>query len=203
MDLKLTRGTDPPPTGSTIVPAPRKKLDSEFNDEENKLEMADTQAEIILSLRFPRTHLLHYSIRQATIGDLEQFYDSFNALRAHARKVLKKTVSSLQSIVDQTGYVAHTTYAPYVDEGPNVAVAFMANLSSTRDAPGRTFDFDAETKIDAIRSVIIICIFLTPKAQTVPTEEKEKIIAFLQSEKEKILSRERIKDLADSYLGMK
>ncbi|GJY48741.1 hypothetical protein Tco_0438697 [Tanacetum coccineum] len=30
--------TDPPPTGSTIVPAPRKKLDSEFNDEENKLE---------------------------------------------------------------------------------------------------------------------------------------------------------------------
>ncbi|GKC66299.1 retrovirus-related pol polyprotein from transposon TNT 1-94 [Tanacetum coccineum] len=41
--------TDPPPTGSTIVPGPRKKLDSEFNDEENKLEMADTQAEIILS----------------------------------------------------------------------------------------------------------------------------------------------------------
>ncbi|GJX17515.1 hypothetical protein Tco_0218347 [Tanacetum coccineum] len=30
--------TDPPPTGSTIVPAPRKKLDSEFNDEEFKLE---------------------------------------------------------------------------------------------------------------------------------------------------------------------
>ncbi|GKC08845.1 hypothetical protein Tco_1000455 [Tanacetum coccineum] len=40
--------TDPPPTGSTIVPAPRKKHDSEFNEEENKLEMADTQAEIIL-----------------------------------------------------------------------------------------------------------------------------------------------------------
>ncbi|GJW52516.1 retrovirus-related pol polyprotein from transposon TNT 1-94 [Tanacetum coccineum] len=41
--------TDPPPTGSTVVPAPRKKLDYEFNEEENKLEMADTQAEIILS----------------------------------------------------------------------------------------------------------------------------------------------------------
>ncbi|GJR77612.1 hypothetical protein Tco_0089977 [Tanacetum coccineum] len=39
--------TDPPPTDSTIVPAPRKKLDSEFSEEENKLEMADTQAEII------------------------------------------------------------------------------------------------------------------------------------------------------------
>ncbi|GJQ90806.1 hypothetical protein Tco_0001945 [Tanacetum coccineum] len=41
--------TDPPPTDSTVVPAPSQKLDSEFNEEENKLEMADTQAEIILS----------------------------------------------------------------------------------------------------------------------------------------------------------
>ncbi|GKB49793.1 retrovirus-related pol polyprotein from transposon TNT 1-94 [Tanacetum coccineum] len=41
--------TDPPPTDSAAVPAPRKKLDSEFSEEENKLEMADTQAEIILS----------------------------------------------------------------------------------------------------------------------------------------------------------
>ncbi|GKF37955.1 hypothetical protein Tco_0114713, partial [Tanacetum coccineum] len=49
MDLHLTLITDPPPTGSTIVPAPGKKLDSEFNEEEKKLEMSDTQAEIILS----------------------------------------------------------------------------------------------------------------------------------------------------------
>ncbi|GJT33803.1 hypothetical protein Tco_0924222 [Tanacetum coccineum] len=41
--------TDPPLTDSAAVPAPRKKLDSEFSEEENKLEMADTQAEIILS----------------------------------------------------------------------------------------------------------------------------------------------------------
>ncbi|GJS67701.1 hypothetical protein Tco_0682266 [Tanacetum coccineum] len=46
--------TDPPPANSTVMPAPRKKLDSEFNDEENKLEMADTQAEIILSQGLPR-----------------------------------------------------------------------------------------------------------------------------------------------------
>ncbi|GJT71152.1 retrovirus-related pol polyprotein from transposon TNT 1-94 [Tanacetum coccineum] len=46
--------TDPPATDSTIVPAPRKKLDSEFSEEENKLEMADTQAEIILSQGLPR-----------------------------------------------------------------------------------------------------------------------------------------------------
>ncbi|GKB53285.1 hypothetical protein Tco_0904038, partial [Tanacetum coccineum] len=36
--------TDPPPANSTVMPAPRKKLDSEFNDEENKLEMADTSS---------------------------------------------------------------------------------------------------------------------------------------------------------------
>ncbi|GKD90557.1 hypothetical protein Tco_1366064 [Tanacetum coccineum] len=35
--------TDPSPSDSTIMPAPRKKLDSEFNEEENKLEMADTR----------------------------------------------------------------------------------------------------------------------------------------------------------------
>ncbi|GJR67109.1 hypothetical protein Tco_0013174 [Tanacetum coccineum] len=46
--------TDPPPTESAAVPAPRKKLDSEFSEEENKLEMADTQAEIILSQGLPR-----------------------------------------------------------------------------------------------------------------------------------------------------
>ncbi|GJT70799.1 hypothetical protein Tco_1030085 [Tanacetum coccineum] len=46
--------TDPPPTDSAVVPAPREKLDSEFSEEENKLEMADTQAEIILSQGLPR-----------------------------------------------------------------------------------------------------------------------------------------------------
>ncbi|GJW96391.1 hypothetical protein Tco_0178199 [Tanacetum coccineum] len=35
--------TDPPPTDSAAVPAPREKLDSEFSEEENKLEMADYQ----------------------------------------------------------------------------------------------------------------------------------------------------------------
>ncbi|GJT25254.1 retrovirus-related pol polyprotein from transposon TNT 1-94 [Tanacetum coccineum] len=55
--------------------------------------------------------------------------------------------------------IMEDAYDSDVDEGPNAAVAFMANLSSTR---------------------------------------KEKSIAFLQSEKEKILSEK--KDLADSYL---
>ncbi|GJT94473.1 hypothetical protein Tco_1089991 [Tanacetum coccineum] len=59
--------TDPPPTGSTIVPAPRKKLDSEFNDEENKLELADTQAEIIPQSSLSPTTSSTYSIRQSLL----------------------------------------------------------------------------------------------------------------------------------------
>ncbi|GJW35097.1 retrovirus-related pol polyprotein from transposon TNT 1-94 [Tanacetum coccineum] len=65
--------TDPPPTDSTVVPAPRKKLDSEFNEEENKLEMADTQAEIILSQGSCRT------IQQRK-EDLFDKYERFRAI---------------------------------------------------------------------------------------------------------------------------
>ncbi|GJU05280.1 retrovirus-related pol polyprotein from transposon TNT 1-94, partial [Tanacetum coccineum] len=65
--------TDPPPTDSTIMPAPRKKLDSEFNEEENKLEMADTQAEIILSQGSGRT-------LQQRKEDLFDEYERFRAI---------------------------------------------------------------------------------------------------------------------------
>ncbi|GJW38614.1 hypothetical protein Tco_0064459 [Tanacetum coccineum] len=58
--------TDPSPSDSTIMPAPRKKLDSEFNEEENKLEMADTQAEIILSQGLPR-HIFNNKGRKICI----------------------------------------------------------------------------------------------------------------------------------------
>ncbi|GJR05472.1 hypothetical protein Tco_0528456 [Tanacetum coccineum] len=61
--------TDPPPTDSAAVPAPREKLDSEFSEEENKLEMADTQAEIILSQGF-LGQIFTTSIKQALKGDL-------------------------------------------------------------------------------------------------------------------------------------
>ncbi|GJS33068.1 hypothetical protein Tco_0531450 [Tanacetum coccineum] len=46
-------------------------------------------------------------------------------------------------------------YDSDVDEGPNAAAAFMANLSSTRDAPGRNLDSDAETELMTIRSPYI------------------------------------------------
>ncbi|GKF29883.1 hypothetical protein Tco_0096225 [Tanacetum coccineum] len=61
--------TDPPPTDSAAVPAPREKLDSEFNDEENKLKMADTQAEIILSQGLPR-HIFNILNQTSTAKEI-------------------------------------------------------------------------------------------------------------------------------------
>ncbi|GJX78380.1 hypothetical protein Tco_0325191 [Tanacetum coccineum] len=145
-------------------------------------------------------------------------------------------------------------YDSDVDEGPNAAVAFMANLSSTSATnnsvnevhsndnqifdnvdyqlnqemhQGEHLDSDAETEIDD-NTIPYHQYLLDIEAQNVPTETgtspsvskrnkrnaelvhekrllkihsisgKEKSIAFLQSEKEKILSEK--KDLADSYL---
>ncbi|GJS80238.1 hypothetical protein Tco_0730119 [Tanacetum coccineum] len=51
------------------MPAPRKKLDSEFNEEENKLEMADTQAEIILSQGLPR-HIFNILNQTSTAKEI-------------------------------------------------------------------------------------------------------------------------------------
>nr|GEX74093.1 hypothetical protein [Tanacetum cinerariifolium] len=61
--------TDPQPKGSTVVPMPRKKLDSEFSDEENTREMADTQAEIILSQGLPR-HIFNILNQTSTAKEI-------------------------------------------------------------------------------------------------------------------------------------
>ncbi|GKA88662.1 hypothetical protein Tco_0810426 [Tanacetum coccineum] len=47
----------------------REKLDSEFSEEENKLEMADTQAEIILIKVFPRRHKNFNNHNQQALQD--------------------------------------------------------------------------------------------------------------------------------------
>ncbi|GJT98679.1 hypothetical protein Tco_1094197 [Tanacetum coccineum] len=78
--------TDPPPTDSTIVPAPRKKLDSEFNEEENKLEMADTQAEIILSQGLPR-HIFNNLNQTSTAKEI---WDNVELLMQGSGKTLQQ-----------------------------------------------------------------------------------------------------------------
>ncbi|GJR41080.1 retrovirus-related pol polyprotein from transposon TNT 1-94 [Tanacetum coccineum] len=58
-----------------------------------------------------------------------------------------------------------------VDEGPNAAVAFMANLSSTRDAPGRTFSLDAVTG-DCDNSIPYHHVSLDTEAQMFPKRSR-------------------------------
>ncbi|GKC80598.1 retrovirus-related pol polyprotein from transposon TNT 1-94 [Tanacetum coccineum] len=83
--------TDPPPTDSTIVPAPRKKLDSEFNEEENKLEMADTQAEIILSQGLPR-HIFNNLNQTSTAKEI---WDNVELLMQGSGRTLQQRKEDL------------------------------------------------------------------------------------------------------------
>ncbi|GJV47061.1 reverse transcriptase domain-containing protein [Tanacetum coccineum] len=106
--------------------------------EENKLEKADTPAEIILSQVFPVSFSKHTQSDKHCKGDLDnvrdayskdqyvtnvkqnmdisttpyvQIYTHLKAYEPHAKKTLKKQEQST-SIVDPLAYVAHTTSAP-------------------------------------------------------------------------------------------
>ncbi|GKC77458.1 hypothetical protein Tco_1128232 [Tanacetum coccineum] len=83
--------TDPPPANSTVMPAPRKKLDSEFNDEENKLEMADTQAEIILSQGLPR-HIFNILNQTSTAKEI---WDNVEMLMQGSGRTLQQRKEDL------------------------------------------------------------------------------------------------------------
>ncbi|GJS30866.1 hypothetical protein Tco_0491486 [Tanacetum coccineum] len=83
--------TDPPPTDSAAVPAPREKLDSEFSEEENKLEMADTQAEIILSQGLPR-HIFNNLNQTSTAKEI---WDNVEMLMQGSGRTLQQRKEDL------------------------------------------------------------------------------------------------------------
>ncbi|GJZ06971.1 hypothetical protein Tco_0540764 [Tanacetum coccineum] len=112
--------TDPPPTDSAAVPAPRKKLDSEFSEEENKLEMADTQAEIILSQGLPR-HIFN-NLNQTITSSAKLLLSNYirmkhkfvnnlpDLLGTYAKMTLKKQEQSYSIVIH--AYVASHKSAP-------------------------------------------------------------------------------------------
>ncbi|GKB37056.1 zinc finger BED domain-containing protein RICESLEEPER 2-like protein [Tanacetum coccineum] len=261
----------------TVMPAPRKKLDSEFNDEENKLEMADTQAEIILSQGLPRhifNNLNQTSTAKRFLGlrwkclctdqfstkPSNQLRTSSNS-RTHATvhdghivtepiqrkapgnvgntgtrgkkvicyncrgeghvarqckepkrkmdsqyfkdKALLMEAKEKGDVLDAEAeaFLADDAYDSDVDEGPNAAIAFMANLSSTSAAnsqvnevhsndnqifdnvdyqlnqemhQGEHLDSDAETEIDD-NTIPYHQYLLDTEAQNVPTENANKV----------------------------
>ncbi|GJT27890.1 retrovirus-related pol polyprotein from transposon TNT 1-94 [Tanacetum coccineum] len=83
--------TDPPTTDSAAVPAPREKLDSEFSEEENKLEMADTQAEIILSQGLPR-HIFNILNQTSTAKEI---WDNVEMLMQGSGRTLQQRKEDL------------------------------------------------------------------------------------------------------------
>ncbi|GJY02126.1 hypothetical protein Tco_0360278 [Tanacetum coccineum] len=143
--------TDPPPANSTVMPAPRKKLDSEFNDEENKLEMADTQAEIILSQGLPR-HIFNILNQTSTAKEIWDNVEmlmqgSGRTLQQRKEDLFKMEISQPHLIVQITTHLnAYEPHAKrlsrtqeqstcFVDPWPmfahtNLHLAFIANLLS-------------------------------------------------------------------------
>ncbi|GJX07426.1 retrovirus-related pol polyprotein from transposon TNT 1-94 [Tanacetum coccineum] len=126
----------------TVMPAPMKKLDSEFNDEKTSSEMADTQAETPQQLcAFPQAcddnerllSLKSYSsmttkfvnnlyqpmgkyvtMSKQTCYSQHTYVQIYTHLKAYEPHA-KKTLKKQEqstSIVDPLAYVAHTTSAP-------------------------------------------------------------------------------------------
>ncbi|GJV68838.1 hypothetical protein Tco_1484347 [Tanacetum coccineum] len=240
--------TDPSPSDSTIMPAPRKKLDSEFNEEENKLEMADTQAEIILSQGLPRHifNILNQTSTAKEIWDNVELLMQGSLGRAHgttsARSFITLTPSPQPTkAFPPTNNQLRTSSTPklmlrckmcavlLLEPIQRKAPVFFGNSTRARRLT-KTNVWKIETlKNELLQCKQEICRLDTHKvkldlenkvrqeqalviqrnmrnAELVQENDllkstlsgKEKSIAFLQSEKEKILSKK--KDLADSYL---
>ena len=83
--------TDALPAGQTGVEIPRKKRDSEFTPDENNLEMADTQAEIILSQGLPR-HI--FNILNQT-GTAKEIWDNVELLMQGSGRTVQQKKEDL------------------------------------------------------------------------------------------------------------
>ncbi|GKC98106.1 retrovirus-related pol polyprotein from transposon TNT 1-94 [Tanacetum coccineum] len=127
----------------TGVNMPRMKLDSEFTPEETNRENADTQAEIILSQGKKVTcyncrgegHVARQCKEPKRAKDSHYFKDKMLLMEAKEKgATLDAEAEAFLANVECTAIfkVNHEdAYDSDVDEGPNAAAAFMANLSST------------------------------------------------------------------------
>ncbi|GJS09946.1 hypothetical protein Tco_0366742 [Tanacetum coccineum] len=183
--------TDPPPTDSTIVPAPRKKLDSEFSEEENKLEMADTQAEIILSQGLPR-HIFNNLNQTSTAKEI---WDNVEMLMQGSGRTIQQRKEDLFDEYERFRAIGNESIHDYFKDG----TSNVGNTGALRYPQGQ--NCDVENKVRQEQALVIQRN--KRNAELVQENEllkstfsgKEKSIAFLQSEKEKILSEK--KELAD------
>ncbi|GJU19885.1 hypothetical protein Tco_1153227 [Tanacetum coccineum] len=166
----------------TVMPAPMKKLDSEFNDEKTSSEMADTQAEtpqkapVMLVIQVLESRRCNVTTARGE-GHLKE---TRRGLDAEAEAFLADVECTApydqpQALTTTNMFQANheDAYDSDVDEGPNAAVAFMANLSSTsatnNSVNEKHLDSDAETEIDD-NTIPYHQYLLDIEAQNVPTE---------------------------------
>ncbi|GKB32883.1 hypothetical protein Tco_0872284 [Tanacetum coccineum] len=98
----------------------RKKLDSEFNEEENKLEMAYTKRKSFLDQGLPDniSNNLNQTSTGKGFGNVEMFIARIRCTPSLSNKLPGLLAST--SIVDPTAYVAHTTSAPVLSSTLNI-----------------------------------------------------------------------------------
>ncbi|GJT80888.1 copia protein [Tanacetum coccineum] len=208
--------TDPPPTDSAAVPAPREKLDSEFSEEENKLEM--------IQQREGRSVLMSTKLSCYGNESIHDFFVRFQSARG--KKVICYNCRGEGHVARQCKEQKRKMDSQYFKDKALLMEAKRKGDIESGDEPGRTFRLDARLRLNGtydpfhqylldtgqqkmfqMRQEQALVIQRNKRNAELVQENdllkstlsgKEKSIAFLQSEKEKILSEK--KDLADSYL---
>ncbi|GKA99739.1 retrovirus-related pol polyprotein from transposon TNT 1-94 [Tanacetum coccineum] len=147
--------TDPPTTDSAAVPAPREKLDSEFSEEENKLEIADTQLEIILSQGLPR-HIFNNLNQTSTAKEIwdnvemlmqgsgrtiqqrkEDLFDEYERFRAIGNESIHDYFVRFHKLVNdmkitQLNIPTHQMNTKFVNNLPAYWGKYVTNVKQTR-----------------------------------------------------------------------
>ncbi|GJS04482.1 hypothetical protein Tco_0320990 [Tanacetum coccineum] len=178
---------------------PMKKLSTEFNDEENQLEMAATQAEIILSQE-DQVGVDELAGQREVVEHAWPWYrgctcgvggsGSLDWLVCRERTAPAKEKKEMCWIAEAEAFLADGITAPY---GSPQALT-TTNMVSTNHEELMT---QAWMKVPML-PIAFMANLSSLVQPTVKSRGKEKSIAFLQSEKEKILSEKE--KLADSYL---
>nr|GEZ82874.1 hypothetical protein [Tanacetum cinerariifolium] len=129
--------TDPKPEGSAVMPMPRKKLDSEFSDEENTCEMADTQAEIILSQGLP-CHIFNILNQTSTAKEIRIIFRAIGNESIHDYFVrFHKLVNDMK--ITWLEILTHQMNTKFVNNLPSYWAKYVTNVKQNMDISSKSY----------------------------------------------------------------
>nr|GEZ67176.1 retrovirus-related Pol polyprotein from transposon TNT 1-94 [Tanacetum cinerariifolium] len=147
---------------STIVPMPRKKLDSKFSNEENTREMADTQAEIILSQGLPR-HIFNILNQTSTAKEIwdnvellmqgsgrtpqqrkEDLFDKYKCFRAIGNESIHDYFVHFHKLVNDIKITrleipTHQMNTKFVNNLPSYWAKYVTNVKQNMDISSKSY----------------------------------------------------------------